>query len=107
MPARWGTAARSMTSCTLPVEKMAKPVLRVLMTSEWSPKMDMACAPTVLAATCSTPGSLSPAMRCIRGSISIRPCEEVKLTARPPVCRAPCTAPAAPASDCISISCTR
>ena len=34
MPARWGTAARSMTSCTLPVEKMAKPVLRVLMTSE-------------------------------------------------------------------------
>ena len=93
-----------MTSCTLPVASIAKPVLRQLITSLWSPKIDSACAPTVRAATCSTPGRRSPAMRCSTGIISIRPCDDVKLVASAPVCSAPCTAAAAPASDCISIS---
>ena len=106
MAARCATPARSMTSCTLPVASMAKPVLRQLITSEWSPKMDMAWEPTVRAATCSTPGRRSPAMRCMTGIISIRPCEDVKDAASAPVCSAPCTAAAAPASDCISTSCT-
>ena len=30
------------------------------------------------------------------------PCDDVKVVARAPACSAPCTAPAAPASDCIS-----
>ena len=106
MAARCATPAKSMTSCTLPVDSMAKPVLRQLMTSEWSPNMDMAWVPTVRDATCSTPGSRSPAMRCRTGIISISPCDEVKLVASAPVCSAPCTAAAAPASDCISMSCT-
>ena len=95
-----------MTSCTLPVHSMAKPVLRQLITSLWSPKIDMAWVPTVRAATCSTPGRRSPAMRCSTGIISMRPWDEVKLVASAPVCSAPCTAAAAPASDCISTSCT-
>ena len=42
MEARWATAARSMTSCTLPVASMAKPVFLVSITSLWSPKMESA-----------------------------------------------------------------
>ena len=33
MVVRWATAARSMTSCTLPVDIMVTPVVRQLMTS--------------------------------------------------------------------------
>jgi hypothetical protein len=36
------------------------------------------------------------------GSISIRPCEAVKVVVSAPACRAPCIAPAAPPSLCIS-----
>ena len=49
-----------------------------------------------------TAGVSSPAILCILGSISIRPCEAVKVVQSEPACRAPCTAPAAPPSDCIS-----
>ena len=36
------------------------------------------------------------------GIISSRPCEAVKVVVSAPACSAPCTAPAAPPSDCIS-----
>ena len=36
------------------------------------------------------------------GIIRSRPCDAVKVVASDPACSAPCTAPAAPASDCIS-----
>ena len=36
------------------------------------------------------------------GIISSRPCEAVKVVVRAPACKAPWTAPAAPASLCIS-----
>ena len=36
------------------------------------------------------------------GSISIRPCEAVNVVVSAPDCSAPCTAPAAPPSLCIS-----
>src|SRR5262245_8022215 len=38
------------------------------------------------------------------GIIRSRPCEAVNVVASEPACSAPCTAPAAPASDCISAS---
>ena len=38
--------------------------------------------------------------------MSIRPWLDVKVVASAPVCSAPCTAPMAPASDCISTSVT-
>jgi hypothetical protein len=75
------------------------------MTSLWSPKIDSACVATVRAATCSTHGVSSPAILNMFGIISSRPCEEVKVVASEPVCSAPCTAPAAPASLCISTTC--
>ena len=36
------------------------------------------------------------------GIISSRPCDAVNVVHIAPACRAPCTAPIAPASDCIS-----
>ena len=75
------------------------------MTSEWSPKIDSAWVATVRAATCMTKGVSSPAILNMLGIISSRPCDEVKVVARDPACSAPCTAPAAPASDCISMTC--
>ena len=72
------------------------------MTSEWSPKIDNAWVATVRAATCSTNGISWPASLYRVGIISSRPCDEVKEVERAPVCSAPCTAPMAPASDCIS-----
>ena len=36
------------------------------------------------------------------GIISRRPCDAVKVVVSAPACSAPCTAPAAPPSDCIS-----
>ena len=38
------------------------------------------------------------------GTMSSSPCEEVNVVASEPVCSAPCTAPAAPASLCISMT---
>ena len=37
------------------------------------------------------------------GSISIRPCDAVKVVVSAPVCSAPCAVPAAPPSLCISM----
>jgi len=49
-----------------------------------------------------TAGVSSPAILYIFGIISSRPCEAVKVVPRVPLVTAPCSAPAAPASDCIS-----
>ena len=38
------------------------------------------------------------------GIISSRPCDAVNVVASEPACSAPCTAPAAPPSDCICAS---
>ena len=81
---------------------MAQPVVRACMTSLWSPKMESACVAMVRAATWITAGLSSPAILNMLGIISRRPWEAVKLAPRAPRCRAPCRAPAAPASDCIS-----
>ena len=40
-----------IVTLSLPVESMANPVCRQFITSLWSPKMDMACVPTVRDAT--------------------------------------------------------
>ena len=85
---------------------MAKPVCRAAMTSWWSPKMESACAASARAETWNTPGSSSPEILYILGIISSNPCDAVKVEVRAPPCREPCTAPAAPASDCISITFT-
>ena len=78
---------------------------RAAITSEWSPKIESACVATVRAATWITVGVSSPAILNMSGSISSSPCEAVKVVASAPACSAPCTAPAAPASLCISITC--
>jgi hypothetical protein len=83
---------------------MAKPVERVAITSEWSPKIESAWAASERADTWITAAVSSPAILNMLGTISSRPCEAVKEVVRAPVCSAPCTAPAAPPSDCISIT---
>ncbi len=80
----------------------AKPVWRQAMTSEWSPKIDSACVASVRAATCIVNGVSSPAILYMLGIISSRPCDAVNVVDSAPACSAPWTAPAAPASDCIS-----
>ncbi len=102
----WATPARSITSCTDEVASMAKPVWRAAMTSWWSPKIDSDCAASARAETWNTQGSSSPAILYILGIISSRPCDAVKVEVRAPLCNEPCTAPAAPASDCISTTFT-
>ena len=47
-------------------------------------------------------GVSSPAILYMLGIISSRPWEAVNVVVSAPACSAPCTAPAAPASDCIS-----
>ena len=47
-------------------------------------------------------GVSSPAILYMLGIISSRPCDAVNVVASAPACSAPCTAPAAPPSDCIS-----
>ena len=44
----------------------------------------------------------SPAILYMLGIINNRPCDAVKVVHSDPVCNAPCTAPAAPPSLCIS-----
>ncbi len=44
----------------------------------------------------------SPAILNMFGIINRRPCEAVKVVVNAPACSAPCTAPEAPPSDCIS-----
>ena len=95
-------AAKSCASCTDEALSIAKPVVRHAMTSEWSPKMDKAWVAMVRAATCIVKGVSSPAILNMLGIIRSSPCDAVKVVDRAPACSAPCTAPAAPASDCIS-----
>src|SRR4029450_1162061 len=47
-------------------------------------------------------GESSPAILYMFGIINSRPWEAVKVVESAPACSAPCTAPAAPPSDCIS-----
>ena len=54
------------------------------------------------AATWMTAGVSSPAILNMFGIISSRPCDAVNVVVNAPFWRDPCTAPAAPASDCIS-----
>ena len=75
------------------------------MTSEWSPKIESACVATVRAATWKTAGVSSPAILNMFGSISSSPWDDVNVVASAPACSAPCTAPAAPPSLCISTTC--
>ena len=95
------TSARSCASCTDDAASIAKPTMRALITSEWSPKMDRACVAIALAATWKTQGVSSPAILYMLGSISRNPCDAVNVVVRAPLWSAPCTAPAAPPSDCI------
>jgi len=83
----------------------AKPVVRAAITSLWSPKIDSACVASVRAAMWNTAGDSSPAILNMLGSLSSSPCEAVNVVVRAPACSEPCTAPAAPASLCISITC--
>src|SRR5471032_2428967 len=100
--AAWAMRAQSCASCTEADDSSAKPLLRTAITSEWSPKMDSAWVATARAATWNTVLVSSPAILNILGSISSRPCEEVKVVVSAPACSAPCTVPAAPPSLCIS-----
>jgi hypothetical protein len=96
------TRARSCASWTELLASIAKPVLRVDMTSEWSPKMDSAWVATARAATWMTVGVSSPAILNMFGTMRSSPWLAVNVEPRAPAWMAPCRAPAAPASDCIS-----
>ncbi len=102
--AGWATSARSCASCTEAEASIAHPVVRAAITSEWSPKIESACVATLRAAMWNTAGVSSPAILNMFGSIRRRPCEAVKVVVSAPAWRAPCTVPAAPASDCISMT---
>ena len=97
-------AAKSCASCTSEEQRNAKPVPRAAITSLWSPKMESACVASERAATCITNGVSSPAILNMSGSMSSSPCDAVKVVVSEPAWRAPWTAPAAPPSDCISIT---
>src|SRR5512137_211220 len=98
----WEIRAKSMTSWTLLEQRKAQPVERQDMTSEWSPKIDRAWAAMARAETWKTVGVSSPAILNMFGIISSRPWLAVKVVVSAPVWSAPCTAPDAPPSDCIS-----
>ncbi len=74
------------------------------MTSEWSPKIERACVAIVRAVTCMHIGVSSPAILYMFGIMRSRPCDAVKVVVRAPAWSAPWTAPAAPPSDCISVT---
>ncbi len=74
------------------------------MTSLWSPKIDRAWVATVRAATWITVGVSSPAILNMLGTMSRSPCDAVNVVPRAPFWSAPWRAPAAPASDCISMT---
>ena len=67
-------------------------------------KMLRACAASARALTWNTQGSSSPEILYILGIMSRRPWLAVKVVVNAPAARLPCTAPAAPASDCISLT---
>ena len=96
------TAAKSCASWTDPAASIAQPVARACMTSLWSPKIESAWVASVRAATWMTAGVSSPAILNMFGIISRRPCDAVNVVVSAPFCSDPWTAPAAPASDCIS-----
>ena len=75
------------------------------MTSLWSPKMESAWVAMVRAETWNAVGVNSPAILFMFGIISSKPCDAVNVVAKAPVCNAPWTAPAAPPSLCISVTC--
>ena len=91
-----------MISCALLEQSIAHPVARQAMTSSWSPKIERAWVAMARAAMWNTVEVSSPAILYMLGIMSRRPWEAVKVVVSAPVVRAPCTAPAAPASDCIS-----
>ena len=97
-------AAKSCASWTSEAPSIAKPVERAAMTSLWSPKIESALVAIARAATCMTNGVSSPAILNMSGSMSRSPCDDVKVVVREPAWRAPWTAPAAPPSDCISMT---
>ena len=103
--AAWATSARSCASCTDDDASIANPVVRAAITSEWSPKIESAWVAIVRAATCITNGVSSPAILNMFGSISSRPCDAVNVVPSAPAWSAPCIAPAAPPSLCISTTC--
>ena len=100
--AAWAASARSCASWTDVEASSANPVCRTAITSDWSPKMDRPCAASERAATCSTAGVSSPAILYMFGIIRSRPWEAVKVVVSAPDWSAPCSAPAAPPSLCIS-----
>ena len=102
--AAWAMRAKSCASCTELEASSAKPVARVAITSEWSPNMDRPWAASERAETWKTVEVSSPAILYIFGIIRSKPCEAVKVVVNAPACSAPWTAPAAPPSDCISIT---
>ena len=66
--------------------------------------MESACVATARAAMWKTTGVSSPAILNIFGIINSNPCDAVNVVVSDPVCSAPCTVPAAPASLCNSIT---
>ncbi len=96
--------AKSIASWTFFEQSMAKPVARATMTSEWSPKIDKPWQARERAVMWKTVGVSSPAILYMLGIISKSPCEAEIVVAKAPVVKEPCTAPATPASDCISLT---
>ena len=66
--------------------------------------MERACVATVRAETWKTVLVSSPAILNILGIINSKPWLAVKVVVSAPVWSAPCTAPDAPPSDCISMT---
>ena len=66
--------------------------------------MERPCAASERAATLNTVEVSSPAILYMFGIISSSPCDAVNVVDSAPPWRAPCSAPAAPPSDCISIT---
>ncbi len=106
MADRCAIAAMSWASCTEPEARRANPVWRQAITSWWSPKMERAWVARERADTWKTAGSISPAILYMFGILRRRPWDAVKVLVSAPACKEPCTAPAAPASLCISITVT-
>ena len=104
--ARCATGLKSITSCGLVSASIANPVWRHAYTSLWSPKMFRDCVATVRADTSNTHGSCSAAILYMLGIIRRRPWDAVNVVVIAPAAREPWTVPAAPASDCISLTTT-
>jgi len=96
--------AMSWASCTDAELSSANPVWRTAMTSWWSPKIDRPCVASERAATWNTVEVSSPAILYMLGIMRSRPWLAVNVVLRAPAWRAPCVAPAAPPSDCISMT---